>query len=64
MKLDATLETRTNKEGKTYKCVVIKISRNSEKIVFLTPAEIELLEITNGNNHSDFWDKEDLPELR
>lgn len=62
MKLDASLETRTNKEGKTYKCVVIKISQNSEKIVFLSPAEIELLELTNKK--SSFWDSNDLPDLK
>lgn len=61
MKLDASLETRTNKEGKTYKCVVIKISQNSEKIVFLSPAEIELLELTSKKDN--FWSSKDLPDL-
>lgn len=61
MKLDASLETRTNKEGKTYKCVVIKISQNSEKIVFLSPAEIELLELTSKKD--SFWSSSELPDL-
>lgn len=64
MKLNASLETRTNKEGKTYKCVVIKISQNSEKIVFLSPAEIELLELTQNKGDNSFWNDNDMPDLR
>ena len=58
MDVKATLETRTSKEGKEYKCVVIKISNHSEKVVFLNPAELELLEM--NSKKSDF----DLPDLR
>lgn len=60
MKLDASLETRTNKEGKTYKCVVIKISQNSEKIVFLSPAELELIELTSQKDNSNGFPDLDL----
>jgi hypothetical protein len=63
MKLDASLETRTSKEGKSYECVVIKISQNSEKIVFLSPAEIELLKLSHKKDNS-FWDDKDMPDLR
>ena len=56
MKLDCSLETRTSKEGKPYECVVIKITDNIEKVVFLTPSEKELLKITT---HKE--DKKDSP---
>lgn len=39
----ATLETRTSKKGNQYQCVVIKLTDNYEKLVFLDKAEIELL---------------------
>lgn len=42
-KIDATLEERVSKKGNTYQCVVIKITDNIEKLVFLEPAEVELL---------------------
>lgn len=49
IKVDATLEERTSKSGNKYKCIIIKISKNIEKIVFLEPAELELLEQNNKN---------------
>lgn len=43
----ATLETRNKKDGSgTYQAVVIKLTNDYEKLVFLKPAEIELLKIT------------------
>lgn len=51
MKLYATLETRTKRDGSgEYKVIVIKLSEKSEKLVFLTPSELELLELTYSNN--------------
>ena len=44
MELKATLEERISKKsGKPYKCLVIRLTENIEKIVFLKDAEIELL---------------------
>lgn len=58
MKIDASLETRKKKDGSgDYKVVVIKISDKSEKLVFLSPAELELLELYNKDNNN-FWDLE------
>lgn len=43
----ATLETRNKKDGSgTYQAVVIKLTDTYEKLVFLKPAELELLKIT------------------
>ena len=48
IKINATLETRTKKDGSgTYQVVVIKIADNIEKLVFLNNAELELLKMTN-----------------
>lgn len=44
----ATLETRKSKKGNEYEVVVIKISDNAEKLVFLSPAELELLKLHYG----------------
>ena len=44
MKFEATLEERVaKKSGKTYKCVVVKLTDNLEKIIFLNNAEVELI---------------------
>lgn len=48
--IKATLETRTSSKGNTYKCVVLKLSEKSEKLVFLSPSELELLELHNTKN--------------
>lgn len=45
MKFDAVLESRTGKKGNVYECLVIKLSPNVEKLVFLTTAELELLKL-------------------
>lgn len=55
MDIKATLETRAKKDGSgTYKVVVIKISDKSEKLVFLSPSELELLELYNNKNSTPF----------
>ena len=46
--IEARLETRTSKKGTSYEVVVIKLSDNAERLVFLTPAELELLKLYNG----------------
>jgi len=43
--LKCTLETRTSKKGNTYQVLVIKLTDNLEKLVFLEQAEIELLKL-------------------
>lgn len=48
-KVEATLETRISQTtGKTYTAIVIKISDNYEKLVFLTKSELELLKLTQN----------------
>lgn len=43
----ATLETRVSKKsGKTYQCIVIKLTDTYEKIIFLDNAEVELIKLT------------------
>lgn len=42
----ATLETRVSKKsGKTYQCIVIKLTDTYEKIIFLDNAEVELIKM-------------------
>lgn len=49
MELKATLETRKKKDGSgSYEVIVIKLSDASEKLVFLQPAELELLKLYHG----------------
>lgn len=61
MKLNATLETRKKKDGSgTYKVIVIKLSEKSEKLVFLTPSEVELLELTYNKADNNFWNDLEL----
>ena len=50
----ATLETRTSKKGSQYEVLVINITDNIEKLVFLEPAEIELLKISNSKTNLPF----------
>lgn len=45
-KLNATLETRLSKSGNTYQVIVIELTENCEKVVFLDKAELELLNLT------------------
>lgn len=50
----ATLETRTSKKGSQYEVLVIKITDNIEKLVFLDPAELELLKLSNSKSSLPF----------
>lgn len=45
----ATLETRTSKKGSQYEVLVVKLTDNLEKLVFLDQAELELLKLTKTN---------------
>ena len=56
MDVKATLETKTSKSGNTYKCVIIHLTEDYEKVVFLDKAELALLEVTNDKttNIQDF----------
>ena len=49
-KFEATLETRKSKSGNDYQVLVVKITDKIEKLVFLTPAELELLKISNSKS--------------
>ena len=44
MDLKCQLETRTSKKGTSYTCLVVHLTDKYEKIVFLTSAELALLE--------------------
>ena len=50
----ATLETRISKKGTQYEVLVIKITDNIEKLVFLEPAELELLKMSNSKSSLPF----------
>lgn len=45
------LEERTSKKGSTYQCVVIKLTDKLEKLVFLTDAELALLQLSNKSSN-------------
>lgn len=49
MEFKANLETRTSKKGSQYECLVIKLSQNVDKVVFLTTAELELLKLQKNS---------------
>jgi len=46
MNIPATLEQRISKAGKPYKCIIVKLTADVEKMIFLTDAEMALLELT------------------
>lgn len=48
--IKCSLETRTSKKGNDYQVLVIKLTDNYEKLVFLEPAEIELLKFKKEDN--------------
>lgn len=54
MEIKAKLEERISKDGKPYFCIVVNITDNVEKIVFLDKAEIELIRLTYSNNNHKF----------
>lgn len=48
MDLKSTLETRhSEKSGKDYQVIVIKLTDNYEKVVFLENSELELVKLSN-----------------
>lgn len=47
MPIKCNLVERTSKDGNKYVCLVIYITENVQKIVFLTQAEKELLQLSN-----------------
>lgn len=51
-KFVATLETRESKKGNSYEALVIKLTDTCEKLVFLDPAELELLKISSNKQNS------------
>ena len=55
-KVDCSLETRVSKKGNSYQVLVIKLTPNYEKLVFLDNAELELLSISNNKTNSDILD--------
>lgn len=52
--IKCSLETRTSKKGNDYQVLVIKLTDNYEKLVFLESAEIELLKLNKKNDNFDF----------
>ena len=52
--IKCSLETRTSKKGNDYQVLVIKLTDNYEKLVFLDSAEIELLKLKKDNEPLDF----------
>ncbi len=44
--LDCVLEKRESKKGNEYYCVVINLTDNVQKVVFLEKAEAELIKLT------------------
>lgn len=53
-KVEATLETRVSKKGTEFTVVVIKLTDNLEKLVFLEAAELELLKLSNSKKEIPF----------
>lgn len=51
-----SLETRTSKKGNDYQVLVIKLTDNYEKLVFLENAEIELLKLKKNDDTINFPD--------
>lgn len=43
MDLKCSLETKTSKSGNEYKCLVINLTNDYQKIVFLDKAELALI---------------------
>lgn len=53
--LKATLETREKKDGSgTYQCIVIKLTPDYEKIVFLLKSESALVKAVNPKSDLPF----------
>ena len=48
MEVKATLETRKSQKGKEYQVLVIKLTENYDKLVFLDNAELELIKLNQS----------------
>lgn len=48
--LKCSLETRTSNKGNSYEVLVIKLTPNYEKLVFLEKSEIELIKLSNNSD--------------
>lgn len=48
MELKATLEQKISKSGNPYECVVIQLTDDYKKIVFLDQAELALIKSTSN----------------
>lgn len=48
MRIECRLETRTSQKGNEYQCLYIP---EIEKVVFLEPAEIKLLQVLHKNEN-------------
>lgn len=51
--LKASLETLNKKDGGTYKCVLLSLTDNCKKKIFLEDPEIELIELFHKNEKKD-----------
>ena len=52
--LEATLETKISKNGREYQVIVIKLSDRYNKMVFLEPAEKEILRARLEKENDNF----------
>lgn len=50
MPIKCQLVERTSKEGNRYQALEIELTKGYKKLVFLTPAEKELLMLSNSGN--------------
>ena len=54
MDVKATLEEKISKNGNPYTAVVIYLTENCKKTVFLEPAEVELLKMVKEEKKDEF----------
>lgn len=56
MEIKASLVEKESKKGNKYKCVVLKLTDSYEKVVFLEPAELELLKAVDSKEKNSPFD--------
>lgn len=54
MEIKCTLEEKTSKNGKPYTVLLVHLTDSCTKMVFLDPAELELLKLSNKENEFEF----------
>lgn len=54
MEIKCTLEEKTSKTGKPYTVLLVHLTDSCTKMVFLDPAELELLKLSNKKNEFEF----------